>query len=216
MLIFFTKKINSFNKFSLVNFNQTEGNAYIQGFMPKLTDIPLECKCPNCSAVNNFTYHASYKRYISFNIDKEIITYTVNVIRVRCTSCDTTHALLPNFIVPYTIMSKDSILSIASSAAKSSVLKTASSLNITYQLIYSYIALLLSFFPNIDILNKLHIYTNNLTQQYYLYNCAELCNMTFCLDYIKYFRRPFLMQKYRNKAAGPPYIGVAQEPSLKY
>jgi len=59
-------------------------------------------KCPFCHAKHPvWKKHATYGRYIvSFESGKNI-TYKVIIIRYRCSSCEHTHALLPEFIVPY-------------------------------------------------------------------------------------------------------------------
>ena len=210
MLIFFDEKSNSFDKNNLINFSNGQKSEYVQCFMPTMEYISNDCKCPNpkCGAINKFKYHSFYQRYISFTTKSNIITTTVMVTRVYCSSCGTTHALLPSFIVPYVIMSKDSILEIVSSAKESSVLKIANKLNTTIQLIYTYIALLCSFFPNIHSLNNKHLFIGNLTKEYYLRYCIRICNCNLCSQYITFFQKPFLMQKYRNKPTGPPFIGM--------
>lgn len=56
-----------------------------------------KCQCDKCGAVGNFTYHASYKRYLIKISSSEQIT----IDRVKCRSCGATHALIPKDIIPY-------------------------------------------------------------------------------------------------------------------
>ncbi len=52
------------------------------------------CKCPVCGSVGFFHFHAKYERYLS-DSDSVIV-----VKRIMCEACHTTHALLPDVIIP--------------------------------------------------------------------------------------------------------------------
>lgn len=54
-------------------------------------------KCPKCNAVGNYKKHSSYKRNLIFI--HTIITIVVH--RIKCCSCNTTHALIPKDAIPY-------------------------------------------------------------------------------------------------------------------
>ena len=57
--------------------------------------------CPSCGSRGNCVPHGSYKRVL---IDVEygkVVYGSVEIKRVRCKSCGHTHALLPDYIVPY-------------------------------------------------------------------------------------------------------------------
>lgn len=57
--------------------------------------------CPKCGAIGKYIDYGSYGRYlISFESDK-IAEHIVSILRVKCASCKSTHALLPYIIVPY-------------------------------------------------------------------------------------------------------------------
>ncbi|WP_350354453.1 DUF6431 domain-containing protein [Thomasclavelia cocleata] len=62
-------------------------------------------KCPKCGAVGFFHNHGRYFRYL-FNNSDELI----NVQRVRCEKCLSTHALLPDVIIPYRYFSAPLLL----------------------------------------------------------------------------------------------------------
>ncbi len=51
------------------------------------------CKCGQ----NNFVKHGYYKRCIKSPLGKVILT----ILRIKCKSCNCTHAVLPSSIVPY-------------------------------------------------------------------------------------------------------------------
>ena len=69
----------------------------INNYYKKIAEIDvLTIKCPNCGH-HNMERHGYYKRYIIINGNK----YSIRILRVRCKMCGHTHALLPDFIVPY-------------------------------------------------------------------------------------------------------------------
>lgn len=204
MIICFNKKINSFSKNNIKNFSITQ--EYIQGLMPSCEDI--NCNCPHCKAKCNFSYHASYVRNISFIRNNKIYDFKVTVTRVICNSCGSTHALIPSFIVPYKNYSQDSILSVVSEVASTSVLKVSEKLNISFQLIYCFWATFLAFFNYADSLNREQSIHENFNQTYFALNCLEICDDTFNINFFKRYKWIFLMTKFRNIKSPPLTIGV--------
>lgn len=204
MIICFNDKINTFSKINIKNFSLTQ--EHLQDLMPSCEDI--HCNCPNCKAKSNFSFHGSYIRNISFISENKIYDFKVTVTRVICNSCGSTHALLPSFIVPYKIFSRESFLYAVSQAYSTSVLKTSKKLNISFQLIYSFISLVLSFFPYVDSLNRDKPFYKNLSQTYFALNCLLTCDSNFNINFFKRYKWIFLMTKFQNKKAPPLTIGV--------
>lgn len=74
-----------------------------QSYYDNLTKKFLECIfhacCPNkdCQCIGQLSIHAYYNRYYG-NGSKQIL---LRVLRVRCESCNTTHAILPVEIITY-------------------------------------------------------------------------------------------------------------------
>lgn len=204
MIICFNDKINNFSKIYKNNFSFTQ--EYIQNLMPSCEDI--HCNCPKCKAKSNFSFHGSYIRNISFICENGIFDFKVTVTRVICNSCGSTHALLPIFVVPYKIFSRDSFLYVVSQAYSTSVLKTAEKLSLSFQLIYSFIATVLSFFPYIDSLNREKSLYKNFNKTYFILNCLAICDENFYLYFFKRYLWIFLMTKLQNKKPPPFTIGV--------
>lgn len=74
---------------------------------------PDKFSCPLCKSKHpNWKRHATYERYILSFENGTSITYLVFIIRYRCSSCEHTHALLPEFLVPYRSYSIIFILSV--------------------------------------------------------------------------------------------------------
>lgn len=62
----------------------------------------LDKSCPLCGAKHpKWSYHDSYDRYlISFEAGSSII-HNIKIPLIKCSSCDHTHAVLPEIIIPY-------------------------------------------------------------------------------------------------------------------
>src|SRR5574344_2435185 len=205
MIICFSKKVNDFDEKSLENCKN------IQDYIPTMVNITSNCACPKCKSICNFSYHGSYKRNISIVNTNVNENFSVNITRVKCNSCNSTHALLPSFLVPYKIFTSESILNIITSATKTSVLKTAELLKISYELIYYYIALLIAFWSDLVILNneKEYIHRKNFDKIYLFNNCLNFCNANFKSDFLHFFKWCFLMSKFRNTLSCKIYIGTS-------
>lgn len=184
---------------------------YIQSLMPTLNDLH-SCKCPKCGAIDRFSHHCNYMRNLSFCINDQIVNFKISVTRVICNSCNSTHAILPDFITPYKIMASFSICDIVKFAFSSSVLTVQKKLNISYQLIYHYISLFLSFLPNIAILNNFNSYSPDFYGFSFILD-FDFYDYNFFYDYISFFKWCFLMDKFRNSTYNIIYIGVAQSRS---
>ncbi len=204
MIICFSEKINSFCKINTKNFNITQEN--VQSLMPSYEDIC--CKCPNCRAKNNFSYHGTYLRNIVFIREDKCYDFKVKVTRVICNSCGSTHALLPNFIVPYKLYSRDSILSTVANKASTTAIQVAEKIDVSIQLIYNLILLVLRFFSYAHSLNREQNWYENFKEKFFILNCLTICNDEFDEKYFKRYKWIFLMTKFQNMKSPPVTIGV--------
>ena len=57
--------------------------------------------CPNCKANGRCRVFAYYKRYLIDFVDGRPVVAQIRVLRVFCESCETTHAVLFDPIIPY-------------------------------------------------------------------------------------------------------------------
>jgi len=57
--------------------------------------------CPKCKAKGHLSLHDSYRRYLVVYENGAVQVDWITVRRVKCSSCDTTSAILPDVIVPY-------------------------------------------------------------------------------------------------------------------
>jgi hypothetical protein len=72
--------------------------SLMESFMKKFN--PEKERCPFCNAIGQCRLYASYERHIVAFIGGKVISSVIKIYRVRCT-CGHTHAILPDFIVPY-------------------------------------------------------------------------------------------------------------------
>lgn len=69
-------------------------------------------RCPFCKSVGSCENHAYYRRYLLEYLNGEISVCSLKILRVRCTSCGHTHAILPDPIIPYAGYSLQFILTV--------------------------------------------------------------------------------------------------------
>ena len=62
--------------------------------------VPFRERCPFCGARGNCRFYASYERSIVDIVDGKPCWRILKVVRILC-ACGHTHALLPDFVVPY-------------------------------------------------------------------------------------------------------------------
>lgn len=89
---------------TMIQFFSTQYNYLIQNSCPECYSYEKDFKSLElskarctCGAIGCFKIHGHYDRFVCFSIAVCII---ISVIRVRCTSCERTHAVLPDFIIP--------------------------------------------------------------------------------------------------------------------
>lgn len=72
-------------------------------FLQAMAQLNLnEHICPFCRTKHpGWKRHATYERYLISYESGHVISYRINIIRYRCSSCGHTHAILPEFIIPY-------------------------------------------------------------------------------------------------------------------
>jgi hypothetical protein len=61
--------------------------------------------CPSCGSKNSLIRHAKYERYIYLFENSVFVCHMIVILRLKCKSCGTTHAILPADVIPYKIFS---------------------------------------------------------------------------------------------------------------
>ncbi|MCL2853794.1 MAG: transposase [Defluviitaleaceae bacterium] len=57
--------------------------------------------CPHCGAIGMLGLYGGYSRWLVFRLKGKTNSCLVWVRRFKCESCDATHALLPDVLIPY-------------------------------------------------------------------------------------------------------------------
>ena len=172
--------------------------------------------CPKCGCIH-LVKHASYQRNLVIFKDNSFCDEKINIIRLICPSCNSTHAVLPNDIVPYCIYSFSLILHILCEyyVSDNSVLWIASKFNISFQLMYSFITRFLTFFYEcIQCLKILEILLpENITTSLVAKNIYDYMHKgnNFLKSFLTNFRWCFLMIKFHNMKSPPVYVGMANK-----
>lgn len=141
--------------------------------------------CPKCNS-HFFSFFGSYNRNFIVLDKRKTKVFNINIKRVICKDCNSTHALIPNFIIPYKIYSKDTIIFCLKKSLDLNLLNIQNIFNIDRQLIlnwkkqfYSYLNFICTFYSifndDYNILNKL---SNDIN---------------FCFDFFIKFRKIFLL-----------------------
>lgn len=99
--------------------------------------------CPVCESTGNLQIHSYYKRYLIEFIDIRIVRHEITITRLQCDSCGSTHAVLPDFIIPYCSYSLFFILRVLGSyfLHLCSVEKLCENFSITLKQLYKWITL---------------------------------------------------------------------------
>ncbi|MDR0300249.1 MAG: DUF6431 domain-containing protein [Streptococcaceae bacterium] len=66
-------------------------------FVDSLECVQLKCSNSDCGVSGQIIKHAYYRRNVKLGSGKTIL----KVLRVICKKCETTHAILPDWLVPY-------------------------------------------------------------------------------------------------------------------
>ena len=86
--------------------------------------------CPKCNKKHLSPFQSRYQRNIIFKISNLLIHIKIPVFRMKCSNCGSTHAVLPNFCVPFKQYSNQTILEIAEEASNTSTEVVANNLEI--------------------------------------------------------------------------------------
>lgn len=161
-------------------------------------------ECPKCSAKHSLIRHGTYERNISFFSEGSICNEKMKILRLKCTSCESTHAILPNDVVPYCIYSYSFMMNVVIDffVNEKSVLLLTKKYNISFQLIYSFISKLNKFLKDciyvLKLLNLLKdISKPSVKNVLYEFNDYSLKN-SFQKIFLSKTNWMFLMSKFQN------------------
>jgi hypothetical protein len=97
--------IRLFNVFCKLNFNKLlDLDLFFESMKEYSVDkIPfIELTCPCCGAKKPvWSYHDSYERYLISYENGITVEHTIEITRIICSSCNRTHAIIPEMLIPH-------------------------------------------------------------------------------------------------------------------
>lgn len=126
---------NSLSEKILKN-NLENAENILNSLMPTADDC-IQAYCPKCH-MSMLKLHSSYERNVIFAYDSGTIALRATVTRVICSNCHSTHALLPDFIVPNKQYSSQAIVFISSYALNNSIDKAADKFDVDHSEVFRF------------------------------------------------------------------------------
>ena len=101
--------------------------------------------CPFCGVNHECSLHASYDRNLIDFISGKPVYHRITVTRVICSSCEHTHAILPDLIIPYSTYGIFFILRVIAEYLmhRTSIEKLCLRFSITHSMLYRWYQLFL-------------------------------------------------------------------------
>lgn len=119
--------------------------------------------CPKCHAKHSFHRHGTYERYL-VSFDNEMLESTrLEILRLQCSSCGVTHAILTADMVPFLTYSYSCIITLLekSCGQGKSICRTERETGVPYQTLYRFLLLLREYHAKISLLlRSCHIWND--------------------------------------------------------
>ena len=182
MIIDYSTSYNTYSN-TISNFNRT-----------------IQYACPCCHAKHSMTRHGYYHRYLIVMGNAGLEEAELDILRLRCSSCGHTHAILPGEIIPFSLYTFPAILWIVSEhiVNRKSILNVAEDSHTSYQVIYRILKMLVTFFDRIVLLMR----AKSLWQLSYSPSLIQLIKIivalsyhTFLSSYFFYYQKPFMLNR---------------------
>ena len=157
--------------------------------------------CPKCNKKHLSPFQSRYQRNIIFKISNLLIHIKIPVFRMKCSNCGSTHAVLPDFCIPFKRYSKQAIIEIAIEASETSTENISEKLNIDPKQIRRVVNIVKDANNNILQLSKIYPtkLKNNITIDSNLNTIIQELPKDLEELYFKEFRVIFLYKKIKRK-----------------
>lgn len=122
-------------------YNKIKGSVK-ESYKKSLDKLNLKkTACPNCQARGQFKNHGHYSRHVIVLLGAQVTHEVIEVKRVKCKSCNRTHALLPSFILPYHTHTYSVILKCLDEkiVQKKKIKELTDLMGISFQLLFNWI-----------------------------------------------------------------------------
>jgi len=198
MILDFTQKINMYETNILNNYREI-----------------FDYTCPKCGANHCFTRHGSYSRSVCvLGNSSDISEIRLTILRVKCTSCNSTHAVLPVDVIPYKIYSLSCIVFLLTQHFVSgrSILDICAEFNISFQLMYLFIHYFLTFITPAMLCLKVIFDVIASDNTVALSAISSIGVIKFSIKFFSWAKTPFLMIKFRNLLSKSIFVGAYFSP----
>jgi len=157
--------------------------------------------CPKCKAEHTLERHAFYTRYLIMYSHGSLECRQMKILRLQCSLCHSTHAILTADIVPFLVYSFSCILYILQSSfgENGSISKTRDRTGISYQVIYHFLLILTSHSSRITAL----LHHQRMIDSFFGIETKDLPDIllkipppSFCIDYFCVYHIPLLMARH--------------------
>jgi len=169
--------------------------------------------CPKCGAKASMIRHAYYERNV-ISIINAVMLYTIlKILRVKCTSCGSTHAILPADIIPYKQFDYLSFIAILENYFyfDQSGYELSNKFNVSFQTIYSFINTFLIFKNSTFVTLRIMEIIENLFSKKSSKLISYLKDEIGFINFISHFQSinhwPYLMTKYRTVVTSSIFVG---------
>jgi hypothetical protein len=138
---FINVMIRVFCAFGKTYFNKISDLSLFNQFMDSFNAEYIPC--PSCGARHSCSNFAFYPRNIISYDEGSVVCNIISVPRVECSSCDSTHAILPDILIPHGSYSLSFILKVlrAYFLGKRTVVSLCSHFQISVSTLYAWIHL---------------------------------------------------------------------------
>lgn len=157
--------------------------------------------CPKCGNAHLESMQTSYTRKIIFKIENLLIKLNITVPRLKCKNCGSTHAVLPDFCVPFKQYSKPAIVEIASEASAKNTQTVANSLDIDEKQVRRFVNVVNNSKDKILLISNIYPdkFKEKIDNTSKLYNIISAIPIDFNEIYFNEFRSIFLYEKNKRK-----------------
>lgn len=168
-------------------------------------------ECPICHSRHRFHRHGSYSRFLILPYDGSFQEEQMEILRLKCTSCNHTHAILPADVIPYCIYSVSAVIKVCRFclAEHQPVSGMASISGICYQMIYVMLRLLSFYLDWISLLLR----NLNLWVSAWMPSAAEtlpFLDASFFEQFAISFRIPVFLKR-RSTDTYPLHFGIQNQ-----
>jgi len=167
--------------------------------------------CPKCPAIGRFKMNGSYQRYVMYIADGKIVFVLIDIKRIMCKSCKSTHAVMPGDIIPYKLLSLFVVMLLLTACIveEAPVLRVANKYGLSFQIINLYLNAFSLF------RSRIHQYfketspadTPLAADRKSVAGLIKKPYIIFQRGYVLLNRRPCFMSKFLDGTGAPP-IGI--------